>query len=307
MLPYTLAQDENKLCFKVHNLLNQHLQHTGKMFRPQLTQVLGKLLKVPDETLYRISWASELIHNASLIHDDVVDNALTRREKPTLNAQLPNSKAVLAGDYLLASVIAELVRQGEFSILKTLAETLEEIVEGEFEQDSLRSKAVITAEDIEAVARKKTGALIAWNCHSVAVQAGLSMESQLLCKDIGLTLGLAFQLIDDNLDYSRSSGKEYGKDLKEGLINFTTLNLIQIYPELYYSIYQVRGTNFTAPPWSEGQITEAIKLTSQRAGQLFDEVFNLLQQLIIREKIPVQSEEYMNLLSFLKEAQERQK
>jgi geranylgeranyl pyrophosphate synthase len=305
MLNLGMAADKIRSGSVVYEILKDHLESPGKLFRPRLTMQLGKLLKLGEESCRDICWASELIHNASLIHDDVVDNAFIRRDRPTLNSFLSNSKAVLAGDYLLASVIAELVRLGKYEILKTLAETLEEIVAGEFEQDELKKKSHVSWEDLESVSLKKTGALIAWNCHSVALSLGLCLESQDICQQLGLKLGLAFQLVDDNLDFSLTSGKEYAKDLKEGLINFTTLNLIQTCPELYYTIYQLRGTNFNNPPWTESQIEQAKLKTFEKVTHLFEEIFYLLNQLAEIESIAHSSEEYKNLLQFLRDAQGR--
>lgn len=307
MLNLLLPERQSQSSSIVHNILNEHLRTPGKLIRYHLSVNLGRLLKLDEKQIENICWASELIHNASLIHDDVVDSALLRRDRPTLNSFMSNSKAVLAGDYLLASVIAELVRLKQYDILKTLAETLEEIVSGEFEQDELKRKSQVNFEDLESVAIKKTGALIAWNCHSVAFSSGLDLESQEICKKIGIKLGLAFQLMDDNLDYSVLSGKEYAKDLKEGLLNFTTLNLIQLHPELYYSIYQIRGSQFETYPWSEDQIETAKLKTLERANELFDEISELLKQLVVKEKLPIESEEFINLLSFLKIVQERKR
>ena len=305
MLNLGMAADKIRSGSVVYKILNNHLESPGKLFRPKLTMQLGKLLKLGEENCRDICWASELIHNASLIHDDVVDNAFIRRDRPTLNSFMPNSKAVLAGDYLLASVIAELVRLEKYEILKTLAETLEEIVAGEFEQDELKLKAHVNWEDLESVALKKTGALIAWNCHSVAVTTGLSLESQEICKQLGFKLGLAFQLVDDNLDYSLTSGKEYAKDLKEGLINFTTLNLIQSYPELYYAIYQLRGTKFDNPPWTDNQIEDAKLKTFEKVTELFEETYHLLFVLAEKENISHSSDEYKSVLEFLEGVQGR--
>ena len=307
MLSFKIAPDKLKIDSPVHKLLNSHLQSPGKLFRPHLTMKLGQLLNLSEEHCQHICWASELIHNASLIHDDVVDSAMLRRDRPTLNSFISNSKAVLAGDYLLASVIAELVRLKQYEILKTLAETLEEIVDGEFEQDELKQKSLVNREDLESVAIKKTGSLIAWNCHSVAFCAGLSIDTQNICHQLGLKLGLAFQLMDDNLDYSHNSGKEYAKDLKEGLINFTTLNLIQIYPELFYAIYQIRGTVFDTPPWSESQISEAKLKTIEQSNQLFEEIFGLIRLLTEREKIQANQQDLLSFINFLTDVQERQR
>ncbi len=302
-----MAPDKIRYESIVHQLLSNHLQNSGKLFRPHLTIKLSSLLNLDTECCQSICWASELIHNASLIHDDVVDSAMLRRDRPTLNSIVSNSKAVLAGDYLLASVIAELVRLKKYEILKTLSETLEDIVAGEFEQDTLKEKDFVLWSDLESVALKKTGALFAWNCHSVALSRQLSLESQNICKEIGLKLGLAFQLIDDLLDYSYETGKEFSKDLKEGLINFTTFNLISLYPNLTESVYKIRGTHFIKPPWNEQQLENAKQKTLDQANHEFEKIFTLIDYLIQKENISKENKDYLNLVQFLKNLQTRGK
>ena len=289
----------------VHEILNSYLSNPGKLIRPKLIAKLGRLLGLEEKDFAYISKASELIHNASLIHDDVVDEALVRRDRPTLNSVMTNSRAVLAGDYLLANAIAELVSVKQYDQLKTLSQTLEEIVEGEFLQDSLRTKDVISFDDLVNVSHKKTGALISWGCQSVAQTANCHESLSLMCLDLGKKIGLAFQMMDDNLDYSLESGKEYAKDLKEGLINFTTLNLLNLNPELMYTIYQLRGVpNFTAP-WSNEQMNEAMAETKKSADLLFVEIFLLLGEIADKASVPRSSEQYGDLKSFLEKLQGR--
>ena len=288
----TLNLDINSQIATVQETLNSHLQNQGKLFRPKLNYYLGQLLNVNDEDWLLVSRAGELLHNASLIHDDVIDHAIVRRHHPTLNSSLPNSLAVLAGDFLLASVVKELSEKKEFDLLQTISATLQTMVEGEFLQDDLKKKDQISKEDLLEVAKKKTGALIAWNCASIASKANISRAKQQLCFDIGMKIGLVFQLHDDCLDYARTTGKEYAKDLKEGLINFVTLNLIQLYPELYYPIYQLRGSNQENYPWSESQLQEALELTRKQILTIYQEIYNLIDELSDSPK----KEEFINYL-----------
>ena len=91
---------------------------------------------------------------------------------------------------------------------------------------------------------------------------------------------MAFQLIDDNIDYSDVSGKDYGKDLKEGLINFPTLQLLSLYPELFYPVYQLRSKNFQHVPWTHGQMKAAIEKTREMANTLLIQAEQLLHNII---------------------------
>lgn len=274
-----LNLDINSQSSTVQDILNSHLQNQGKLFRPKLNYYLAQLFDVSNDDWLLVSRAGELLHNASLIHDDVIDHAFVRRHHPTLNSTLPNSLAVLAGDFLLASVVKELSEKNEFQLLKTISEALQTMVEGEFLQDDLKKKDQITREDLLDVASKKTGALIGWNCRSMAFKAGLPLEKQQLCYELGLKIGLVFQLHDDCLDYAKTSGKEYAKDLKEGLINFVTLHLIQLYPELYYPVYQLRGSSQTNYPWSDSQLNEAIDLTKKYIFDIYQDIFALIDRL----------------------------
>lgn len=263
----------------VQNLVDNYLANSGKMIRPQLISLFGDIFRLSSKEVALISKAAEMIHNASLIHDDVIDEAQLRRGKKALNQIVSNSQAVLAGDFLLAKVISELVDARQFGILKTLAETLQSIVEGEFLQDDLKNKTVISQEELFEVAAKKTGALLAWCCSATAIVAQKDPEIVQKCSSIGLKLGMVFQLIDDNLDYSDETGKDFGKDLKEGLINMTTMNLITLYPELYYPVYQLRKIQFSQVPWSSEQMANAQRHTQIQAEEIMEEVREILQSL----------------------------
>jgi octaprenyl-diphosphate synthase len=279
---YQLPNNGRSDNYKVQLVLNSHLSSPGKMIRPKIIELFGKLFDINHQKQNLISRSAELIHSASLIHDDVVDEAELRRGQTTLHKKTSNSLAVLAGDFLLARVIGELVTAGEYEILKTISEALEDIVEGEFLQDQLKKKGTNSKDELFEVSRKKTGALLAWCCSSVAITSNASKECIQKCHIFGEKIGVAFQMIDDNLDFSEKSGKDKHKDLKDGLINFTTLNLLTNYPELFYIVHQIRGTDFETVPWTEGQILGAQQETRNQvesilneAKQLFFDISNL--------------------------------
>ena len=137
----------------VQDFLNKHLQNYGKLVRPSLCQLFGQWLRVPQHKISTIAEAAEYIHSASLIHDDVVDMATTRRNHPTLNTKMTNARAVLAGDFLLAQVIRDLVDAKEFELLDRIAQVLKEMVEGEFLQDELKLKMDVTQQDLIQVSQ----------------------------------------------------------------------------------------------------------------------------------------------------------
>lgn len=288
----------------VHQLLNEYLENPGKQFRPMLIQLFGKLFYLEQDQMDLLSRAAEMIHTASLIHDDVVDNAQLRRGKPTLNTHWSNAQAVLAGDFLLARVIVEMTEKKQFENLKCLAQTLEDIVEGEFFQDNLKKAPEVTEDQIIQVGEKKTGSLLAWCCSSTAIMAHLDAETVMDCRLFGSKLGVAFQLIDDSLDFSDVSGKDYAKDLKEGLINFTTLQLIKLYPELYYPVYQLRQREFQDVPWTETQLSAARLRTRKVAEGILGEAGELLDKIAIRHPgriNPEGLEDIRELMTLIKE------
>lgn len=292
--------------YKVHQVLNSYVAHPGKMIRPQLINLFSKIFGLSQKDQIVLSRAAEMIHTASLIHDDVVDAAELRRGMPALNRIKSNSLAVLAGDFLLARVIVEMVEAGQFEVLKTLSQALEEIVEGEFLQSELKKNGTTSSNQLIEVAKRKTSALIAWSCSSVAVCSKAGEEIIHLSHEFGINIGIAFQLIDDNLDYSEESGKDYAKDLKEGLINFTTLNLIKIYPELYYSVHQLRGQNFNHIPWTTDQINSAKEETKKEAYLYLDRSksqLDKIKELTSARKVSEESFEELN--QFLEELRRR--
>jgi geranylgeranyl pyrophosphate synthase len=266
----------------VHQLLNRYLENPGKQLRPLVVRLFGQLFQLNEDKTETLARAAELIHTASLIHDDVVDEASQRRGAPTLNTLVSNSQAVLAGDFLLARTIVELTQKGETENLKYLAQTLEDIVEAEFLQDQLKKQENSTEEVLIQIGLKKTGSLLGWCSGACAIAAQLDLQTINESREFGENLGVAFQLIDDNLDYSDMSGKDYAKDLKEGLINYTTLNLIKIFPELYYPVYQLRGKEFTHLPWTEKQISQAIEQTEQVAHTYLEKASILLKSIMDR-------------------------
>lgn len=289
----------------VQDIINSYLARPGKNVRPLLIRHFGKIFKIQEAEILLLCRAAELIHTASLIHDDVVDSAEKRRGQLTLNVTHSNSRAVLAGDYLLARVVAELIEAGQLAPLKGLSETLEDLVEGEFLQDNLKAKQSITKADLLRVSSKKTGSLLGWCCSSVLLLKGLDSQMVRRAHQAGVVLGNIFQMVDDNLDYSTASGKEYAKDLKEGLINFTTLNLITLYPELLYPVYGIRGRDFEEGPWNQEQITEAIFMTNQEASAKVDEVKILLNDLFNQNSMNLDLDASTELFEFIEVLQKR--
>ncbi|KAG1469874.1 hypothetical protein G6F56_003007 [Rhizopus delemar] len=194
-------------------------------------------------TQRRLAEISEMIHTASLLHDDVIDASLTRRNLPSANASFGNKMAILGGDFLLgrASVALARLRNGE--CIELMATCIANLVEGEFmqlkntkeEKGSNKTKKLSTFDHYMEKTYMKTGSLIALSCKSSAVLGDATEEVATLSFNFGRHLGLAFQLIDDMLDFTVTAaelGKPAGADLKLGLATAPVLFAWEEYPEL---------------------------------------------------------------------------
>ena len=173
--------------------------------------------------------AVEFIHTATLLHDDVVDESNLRRGKKTANIIWGNEFSVLAGDFLFAQSFELMVETGSLEALSSLATASCKITQGEFQQMQIANKPDTSIEDYFDVIGKKTAELFGASCESGITVAGGNQNQQIAAYDYGFNLGLAFQIIDDLMDFSQSSnkmGKNLGDDFKLGK---TTLPIILVW------------------------------------------------------------------------------
>lgn len=190
----------------------------------------------------RLAEITELIHTASLLHDDVIDNAVTRRSSSSANLQFGNKMAVLAGDFLLGRASVALARLRDPEVTELLATVIANLVEGEFMQlkntSQDESNPVFTDDTISYYLQKtylKTASLISKSCRAAALLGDTSPEVVEAAYSYGRNLGLAFQLVDDMLDYTVSGtelGKPAGADLELGLATAPLLFAWKANPEL---------------------------------------------------------------------------
>lgn len=191
----------------------------GKRIRPLLTLASTKLCDGPMHKSYALAAAVEFIHTATLLHDDVVDESYERRGKKTANLVFGNQASVLVGDFLFSKAFQMMVESESLEILNILSGASAIIAQGEVLQ-------LVTTNDIETdmpaylkVIESKTAALFSSACEVGAVLAGKDDETTNALYNYGLNLGIAFQMIDDALDYAadqKTLGKEIGDDFKEG-------------------------------------------------------------------------------------------
>lgn len=204
----------------------QVFAHSGKMLRPLISLLVAKALGEPNDDSLHYAAASELLHNATLMHDDVADESSERRGAPTVSAMLGPSAAVLVGDFWLAKAVGTVFVTERFSrVVKFFSDTLSDLAEGEMYQLEKASSADTTEEDYFRIIQCKTASLFVAAAVSGACSVDAPEELQEAAKAYATALGTAFQIKDDILDYAGSGelGKPVGMDLKEQKI---TLPLI---------------------------------------------------------------------------------
>lgn len=256
----------DKTISALSNEINQLVLAGGKKFRPGLLFLVGNVFGIPFENLKAYARAVELTHLASLIHDDVIDDSDKRRNHPTLNAIRDNTTAILAGDYVLATIMGELAVAGNNELLIDLTKCIQDLADGEWLQYDLKSKVHVKEEDLELICIKKTGSLIRYCCTTPAKLAGHT-DIQTMAT-LGERIGLIFQMADDIVDGFNLSGRPAFQDIINGQLNYVTLKLIELYPELYQPIYAVKNGETKTLPWNEEQYQKAV--SSVHAGINFE-------------------------------------
>jgi len=202
----------------------------GKRVRPTLLLLCCRMLGEPGETAIRLAAVIEMIHSATLVHDDVIDTAETRRGRPSTNAIWGNQTSVLAGDWLYMQAFQVALRERNFHVLDLLIGLTQTMVEGELLQlERVRKIDISEADYIELVDRK-TASLFAVSARLGAYAAGAGEKVESCLGDYGWNLGIAFQLVDDILDFtSREAilGKPVGRDLQEGKVTLPLIYALQ--------------------------------------------------------------------------------
>jgi len=207
--------------------IGQYLQSGGgKRLRPILVLLCGKLFTESNSTLIRMAAVVEMIHTATLVHDDVIDMAKTRRGRPSINVVWGNHTSVLAGDWLYMQAFQLALRERNFAVLDLLINLTQMMVEGELLQLDRIGKIAVTEADYMELIDRKTASLFSACARLGAVAGGADESAEKRLGEYAWNLGIAFQLIDDVLDFTSREkilGKPVGNDLREGKV---TLPLI---------------------------------------------------------------------------------
>jgi heptaprenyl diphosphate synthase len=225
----------------------------AKRFRPQLSLLLGQIYDLPMAPLIRVAAGAEMVHAASLLHDDVIDLGTERRGRPTANVQWGNSVAILAGDWLLTRAILEIAPLG-IGILREAIETVATMTGSAVREVEARGRTDLTTQDWREIARGKAGELFAWCGRSVA-ELGQAPEAVEVLGQLGRRLGVAFQMADDLKDVlDPQSGKDRFADLKNRNPSFVLVVAMDRDPVLRQRI----GAAWASPEATDGR--EVIEL-----------------------------------------------
>lgn len=226
-----LSRTFNSLVSLTEVIGNHSFLGEGKRLRPLLFVMSCQLCGYQEEDIYHFSTIFEYIHTASLFHDDVLDNAEMGTRKPSANHVSRNSAAVLGGDFLKTKHFAIAAGSNNSEFLKTLADTTTRIAEGQVLELVQRGNWHISRDEYMEIVISKTAVLFSAACACGTIIAGAEKQAVYHLSQFGLNLGIAFQIMDDLLDYT-SCEEEFGKPLRNGKINLP----------LIYTLSNLKGT-----------------------------------------------------------------
>ena len=223
---------------QVIDYLGDYLQSSGgKRVRPALLILANYAIggNQKNENVIRLATVMEMLHTATLVHDDIIDNADLRRNRPSVNSRFGNQTAVLMGDWLYMSAFETSLRERSLRILDILTRLTRKMTEGELLQLTSLGSADITEDAYFDILRRKTAYLFSACCEIGAILGGASTTAIDALRDYGLNLGIAFQLADDLLDFTSQAsvlGKSAGTDLTEGKLTLPLILLRNKRPEV---------------------------------------------------------------------------
>lgn len=221
---------------QVINYLGDYLRASGgKRVRPALLLLSNFAVggEASKKNVIRLATVMEMLHTATLVHDDIIDNADTRRNRTSVNARFGNQSAVLMGDWLYMSAFETSLKERSLEILDILTRLTRKMTEGELIQLTMLGRSEITEEEYFDILQRKTAYLFSACCEIGAILGGATQEQQIALRDYGMNLGIAFQLADDVLDFVADEdvlGKAAGADLLEGKLTLPLIWLVKKEP-----------------------------------------------------------------------------
>ncbi len=217
---------------RIQEIIDYIMKSDGKRIRPTLLLLAAKACGEINNVTYNAAITIELLHTASLIHDDVVDESKIRRGVASINAIYDNKMAVLAGDYFLSTALIKSVLTGNIELISNISDLGRDLAEGELNQLSLVKELILDEEEYFQVIKKKTASLMSVCMRIGAMSVNATPEVIEKFTKLGELLGLCFQLRDDIFDYfTNAIGKPTGNDIREGKVTLPLLYAIRNAPE----------------------------------------------------------------------------
>ncbi len=223
---------------QVINYLGDYLRASGgKRVRPALLLLANFAVgaDASKKNVIRLATVMEMLHTATLVHDDIIDNADTRRNRTSVNARFGNQSAVLMGDWLYMSAFETSLKERSLEILDILTRLTRKMTEGELIQLTMLGRSDISEQEYFDILQRKTAFLFSACCEIGAILGGAPQEQQIALRDYGMNLGIAFQLADDVLDFVADEdvlGKAAGADLLEGKLTLPLILFVQKDPSV---------------------------------------------------------------------------
>lgn len=209
------------------------LSSGGKRIRPALTMLMGRMFGADRQRLLYLASAIELLHTATLVHDDLIDGALLRRGTPTLNAQWSSGATVLTGDFIFARAANMAANTNSIDVMKLFSQTLSIIVNGEITQ-LFQNRCKADRENYLNRIYAKTASLFETSAKTAAIISGVEPDQIEAARSFGYHTGLAFQMIDDLLDFTGEQstlGKPVGSDLRQGIVTLPAILFSEQHPD----------------------------------------------------------------------------
>ena len=264
----TFRKMQDDLALNPNPLLREIILHVnkqrGKQMRPMMVLLLSKMFGQPTDATYSAALALELLHTASLVHDDVVDDSMQRRGQASVNALYNNKLAVLAGDYLLSTSLVFTGRCGDPRITTIIGDLGQTLSDGEICQMFHSHERTVSEEVYLDIIRKKTASLFSSCAEIGALTAGASEADVDRARQIGEYIGICFQIRDDIFDYfTNDVGKPTGNDMREGKLTLPIIYAVQSHGDdhIRTMIDRLKGGEL-----AEDEIAQLIDFAKQHGG-----------------------------------------
>lgn len=265
----------------LHEVYSHLLKSKGKMMRPTLLLLLAKGISGVTDESYQAALALELLHTASLVHDDIVDDSKERRGQLSVNALFGNKVAVLSGDYILAQALGQAAKTDDARIVRSISTLGKHLAEGELLQLYNISSEDYSEDRYIEIISKKTASLFSTCTKCAAYSANADVATITACEDFGRYIGLAFQIKDDIFDYSDNAdiGKPTGNDMKERKLTLPAIFVLNTSTDarLHDIARKVRKGDA-----SDAEIAVLVKATVERGG--IDYAMQVMESYIAKAK-----------------------